>query len=322
VDRLARTSSHSSTPISQASPSRRVHDSSALSVQQRRSLLAARKRQSAGNWDMLGSSLYQEVKVKHRVRRDAEHLTLSRIALVSAMFACAGAACAIAQNELLMAGFMPGEKIIDAFKIANSACSMLSAFTVFALYSKHISFVRLQLHLETGEQDSDASFSADLRQVSEQPLFWLELLLCLIHLPPYCTFELSTKQMDNVIVYRAEGVFAVVNTLRVYLLARVFKHASLSRFKRLHQATPPSRNPLLPNDRREDDSVLREPFTMPSVSRKPPMTHLVACATQVASATSTELGYGFAIKRAFVGRKESHEPASGCGDHSSLHCIC
>ena len=152
---------------------------------------------------MLGSSLYQEVKVKHRVRRDAEHLTLSRIALVSAMFACAGAACAIAQNELLMAGFMPGEKIIDAFKIANSACSMLSAFTVFALYSKHISFVRLQLHLETGEQDSDASFSADLRQVSEQPLFWLELLGEINH----CGFCTSKQRHNHCIVRRVRDCF-------------------------------------------------------------------------------------------------------------------
>ena len=73
--------------------------------------------------------------------------------------------------------------------------------------------------------------------------------------------------MDNVIVYRAEGVFAVVNTLRVYLLARVFKHASLRADLSACIRQPPlPRNPLLPNDRREDDSVLREPFTMPSVS--------------------------------------------------------
>lgn len=52
---------------------------------------------------------------------------------------------------------------------------------------------------------------------------WLELLICAIHLPPSVTFEVPAWQLHNFTLHRAETLFCTFNSLRLFLLWRVFK---------------------------------------------------------------------------------------------------
>jgi len=160
---------------------------------------------------------------------------------------------------------MPDLLVVDLFKMANTICSVVCTILIFAGYRYHLLFQRLQLHLTQGLPNEAQTLLVDAKEIFAQPLFWLEAALCLIHLPPFCTFEIGAPQMDNWVMYRVEAIFCVINTFRIYLLGRVFKAWSLRKFKRLHQ---------------------------------------------VASATSTHVGYGFVIKRAFVGTNAAYSCAA------------
>ena len=52
------------------------------------------------------------------------------------------------------------------------------------------------------------------------PVFWLEFFVIAPHLPPYMTSEFHTYSFQNLVVYRAETIGALANSLRCYLIYR------------------------------------------------------------------------------------------------------
>ena len=70
--------------------------------------------------------------------------------------------------------------------------------------------------------------------VLQNRLFWLEAILCSIHLPPFMTFEIGLLNWENFILYRAETAFAVWNTLRLYRFWACFVDYDLAQLPRKH----------------------------------------------------------------------------------------
>ena len=44
----------------------------------------------------------------------------------------------------------------------------------------------------------------DVRVILHDTMFWREIVLCCVHLPPFMTGEMSLKTLDNIVVYRYE----------------------------------------------------------------------------------------------------------------------
>ena len=53
--------------------------------------------------------------------------------------------------------------------------------------------------------------------------FWLEVLVCCGHVPPFVTFEVGLDNWSNFVLYRAETIGAVYATLRVYVVWMVLR---------------------------------------------------------------------------------------------------
>jgi hypothetical protein len=67
-----------------------------------------------------------------------------------------------------------------------------------------------------------------------QGTFWFEAIILFIHLPPFVTFEYGTLNWNNFILYRAETMFAVWNSLRCYLFWRCYVDWQLKDLPRKH----------------------------------------------------------------------------------------
>ena len=60
-------------------------------------------------------------------------------------------------------------------------------------------------------------------RVVQSPKFWLEVLVCCGHVPPFVTFEVGLDNWSNFVLYRAETIGAVYATLRVYVVWMVLR---------------------------------------------------------------------------------------------------
>ena len=60
-------------------------------------------------------------------------------------------------------------------------------------------------------------------RVVQSGRFWLEVLVCCGHVPPFVTFEVGLDNWSNFVLYRAETIGAVYATLRVYVVWMVLR---------------------------------------------------------------------------------------------------
>ena len=58
--------------------------------------------------------------------------------------------------------------------------------------------------------------------------------MCFIHLPPGVTFEYGVLNWSNFVMYRAETIFMMWNTLRLYLFLKCFVDRVLAQLPRRH----------------------------------------------------------------------------------------
>ncbi|KAJ1495267.1 hypothetical protein T484DRAFT_1763358, partial [Baffinella frigidus] len=154
---------------------------------------------------------------------------------LSAFFAVLGSGVVVGQFEGNLQGLLPLSTEMNVLKAGNSAIALViisclyqavnSAITLviiaclYQVYWHSILFTRLQRHLSRGVHfDHNINF----RNVVTHPAFVLEVLLCLPHVPPGVTYEFAAFSFGNLVSYRVEAVFCVINILRCYLCWWIF----------------------------------------------------------------------------------------------------
>ena len=138
----------------------------------------------------------------------------------AACFAVIGLAFAIYQNEYVLGGGMPSDVQLNLAKLANSLCTVGSVAAVFRRYSLLIRLKRITRHCRNLVP---LLTSPTWPEVLIDPHFWLEVFIIGIHCPPYVTEEFITYSVDNIIMYRAETLGALANSVRVFLVLKYFR---------------------------------------------------------------------------------------------------
>lgn len=102
---------------------------------------------------------------------------------------------------------------------------------MYKLYYLHELFERIRVHLRLL-----VPMEVKVHPVSvlQHGLFWLEAFVCIMHLPPFITFEVGVLNWTNFMLYRAETGFAIWNTLRLYRFWMCFVDWQLGGLPRKH----------------------------------------------------------------------------------------
>jgi len=149
----------------------------------------------------------------------------TRAVLMAAFFGVSGTVCAILQNEWVMQGNDPQSSTCHVFKIINTVCTGLCILTLFKTYSYYVLLSRLKRHLSHGK-NFDPYVS--LWVILSRWKFVSEVAVCIAHVPPGVTGQVSFMTFANVIVYSYEMLGACWNLLRIYLLWRPFQRWMVS----------------------------------------------------------------------------------------------
>jgi len=156
---------------------------------------------------------------------------MDRAAFAAMLFGLLGAVFAVISTELIFNSGSPKEEIQDILKIANSLCTVACTFFVVRVHNLDELLDRIQSHLISGER---LNTQVSLFCVFRRRAVWAELFVCLVHLPPFMTFEIGVVNHANFVLYRAETLFCLWNILRIYLMMRVLRSWSLSGFRKLY----------------------------------------------------------------------------------------
>ena len=164
-----------------------------------------------------------EKAVEMKVRRndiDSQRRFYSLLAACSGIF---GTLLAIIQNELIYR-LHPKSGKIDILKALNSFSTFLCAVWIFYMYRMQLRLVAMNQRLRVKSSKSAKIKEIGFLQVLASRGLWLELLICVPHLPPTFSPEYGMEvQSKNFIVYRGETIFCVYNILRIYLLWRCIR---------------------------------------------------------------------------------------------------
>ena len=140
-------------------------------------------------------------------------------------------AAACLQHEAVLRGYNPRSPEVNILKVFNLLCSIIIVGLIFCARWLDELFNRIRLHLRL-LVPLDVKVTPGC--ILSKPIFWLEALVCFVHLPPGVTFEYGTLNWKNFVLYRAETLFMAVNTLRLYLFWKVFVDWQLVRLPRRH----------------------------------------------------------------------------------------
>jgi len=160
---------------------------------------------------------------RSRTTCDTRAMLSSKLAAVMGLL---GAVSAIWQNESVMRGGDPDSPEMELAKAFNMLMTALCLFFIFCHYWLHVLIFRINRHCR---RLVDLDTRSAVPNVLRHPIFWIEILICGIHCPPRTTGEFVTYSFDNLIVYRAETLAAMINTLRLYLAWRVYRDSELAK---------------------------------------------------------------------------------------------
>jgi len=167
----------------------------------------------------------------HDWRRDRQAVDNALIRSRVLIFAAGslGMALALVVNELVFREMDPRSGLIEFLK----TCNLLLSVGMLVLLVRHYRLVelmqRISMHLKAlFPLDTDVDAMVSLRHTR----FWIEVALCLPCLPPFCTFELVVANFENLLMYRAETLFCVYNSFRIYLIWPVVRDRFLTALPR------------------------------------------------------------------------------------------
>ena len=163
--------------------------------------------------------------------RTAVDAALMRSRLILCVIGLTGTCFSVVQCELIFREGEPGSAVNNVLKFFNTITSL----ALLALLIRHYRLVelwnRIKMHLEALQQlDTHVPVETAFRKAA----FWAEVLACLPHCPPFVTFEIVLYNWSNIVMYRAETFFCVINSMRVYLLWPVVRDKVLLSLPRRH----------------------------------------------------------------------------------------
>ena len=145
--------------------------------------------------------------------------------IAAAVFGLSGTLCAIAQTEWVFLNQDPRALPCTLFKLFNTVLTILCLMSLYRVYSMSIWMTRLHKHLSHGRPFNPV---ITVSCVLQRWKFLLEVVICILHVPPFSTGESSLPSLDNIIVYRYEVLGCLANLLRIYLLWRPFQRWMIS----------------------------------------------------------------------------------------------
>jgi len=135
------------------------------------------------------------------------------------------------QHEYVMRGYDPRGIEVNILKTVNLLFSLALVGLIYrARYLSEL-FERIRLHLRLLVP---LDLQIQPRHILSKRFFWIEALVCLIHLPPGVTFEYGLLNWSNFVMYRGETIFMMWNTLRLYLFCKIFVDRVLVKLPRRH----------------------------------------------------------------------------------------
>eukprot|EP00961_Rhodomonas_salina_P169062 2278024-Rhodomonas_salina.3 len=183
----------------------------------------------------------KELKSSWRVgitkRRPVIQAMMYNRSIWAAVFGCLGLASVVLQNELLIDGTSPMSAGVILLKLFNTFMTGLCLASIFHVYWYGELSTRLDAHLRSKTEEGetfDHALVGMTDAILHSKFFWGEVLICAAHLPPGCTFEAGVQVMGNFVLYRGELMDLLVETLRLYLVARVLWQWVLSDLPKLH----------------------------------------------------------------------------------------
>ena len=149
----------------------------------------------------------------------------------AAFFGLIGTALAIAQDELIVRSHDPRSSEMNTLKAGNTLCTLMLLLFLWRNYHYLELSIRLKMHLVALHPlDVHVDFSTAFRMGR----FWAEAIICGIHIFPFLTFELVQINWLNIVMYRAETLGALVNSVRIYLIWPVVRDSILETLPRRH----------------------------------------------------------------------------------------
>ena len=163
---------------------------------------------------------------RHRV--ELKCLTAAKFAALIGMF---GTGCAICQAELVYMHVDARDASMDAFKMMNSFATFVTILCVYRLYWLRALIFRINRHCR---RLTPLNCNISWVDIFSQPSVWLEFAVIGFHCPAFYTAEYDTRTLDNIVVYRAETLAALGNTLRIYLVWRYYRDLVLFHTEKRH----------------------------------------------------------------------------------------
>ena len=152
--------------------------------------------------------------------RKTVDIKAQRASFLATVFGVLGFVCAVHANESIFSGGYPNEAHVVAAKMLNSLCTLLCIVSLFHYYSLSVRLQRIKKHfLRLVPLDTSRTW----KEVLKDGMFWLEVSILSLHCPPYITDEYHTYSFENLIVYRAETLGALINSVRCYLIWRYMR---------------------------------------------------------------------------------------------------
>ena len=142
-----------------------------------------------------------------------------------------GTVIPVAQNEMIFRDQDPSSGLMNFLKFCNLLVSLIMLVLLFRHYMLLENFARIRMHLRALHPlDTNVSPLLPLSRFQ----FWLEILICVPCLPPFVTFEVIMFNWLNIVMYRAETLFCVYNSFRLYLCLPVVRDYELSLMPKRH----------------------------------------------------------------------------------------
>ena len=108
-----------------------------------------------------------------------------------------------------------------ALKAGGSVSAIATIACIYRIYWLKILHSRLLVHLRRGIPYDPEVTVTDVCWSQASVWFWLEVFVCILHVPPFVgASEFSSTFMSNIVVYRLETVGCATTMLRVYLAWR------------------------------------------------------------------------------------------------------
>ena len=117
----------------------------------------------------------------------------------AAYFGVFGAACALAQNELILQETEPHAPFMEALKMANTCATIFCLLCIYRIYWLATLVFRINRHCR---RMTPLNADISIGDVFSQLTFWIEVCVVIVHCPPFYTYEYWTISFENIVVYR------------------------------------------------------------------------------------------------------------------------